>query len=191
MHSTDISPEPAALLVEYADLFVTSLPPGPASPVLDLACGDGRNGIFLALKGLSVICCDRSQESIEAALALAAKNGTTITPWLVDLELPAQKPLPPDTYGGILVFRYLYRPLIPSIRRALRGSGILVYETFTVEQRRYGKPQNPDFLLRPGELHDWFGDWQVIHYFEGIMESPPRAIAQIVCRKPPRDLVPE
>ncbi len=45
-------------------------------------------------------------------------------------------------------------------------------------------PHNPDFLLKPGELSGWFKDWQVIHYFEGLLENPQRAMAQIVCRKP-------
>ena len=184
MTSRDLLPEPASLLVEYADLFTSSPLSGP---ILDLACGDGRNGVMLAAKGLSVICCDRSRESLDVARELAAKSGATIIPWLADLEIPAQNPLPPDTYGGILVFRSLHRPLIPSIRKALRGNGILLYETVTTGQPRYGKPHNPDFLLKPGELKEWFEDWQTIHYFEGVKKSPPRAIAQIVCRKPSSD----
>jgi SAM-dependent methyltransferase len=181
MPAADLFPEPASLLVEFADLFVTSPLNGP---ILDLACGDGRNGVLLAVEGLSVVCCDRSQESLEAAQELAGKYGAVITPWLVDLESPASDPLPPDTYAGILVFRYLHRPLIPSIRKALRGGGILIYETFTTRQPEYGKPHNPDFLLKPGELKEWFKDWQIIHYFEGIKDNPLRAVAQIVCRKP-------
>lgn len=181
MPAADLLPEPASLLVEYSDLFVTSPLQGP---ILDVACGDGRNGVLLAIKGLSVICCDRSRESLEAAQELARKHGAVITPWLLDLESPASDPLPPGTYAGILVFRYLHRPLIPSIRKALRAGGILMYETFTAEQPRYGKPHNPDFLLKPGELKEWFGDWQVIHHFEGVKENPLRAVAQIVCRKP-------
>jgi hypothetical protein len=69
------------------------------------------------------------------------------------------------------------------MRKALRRGGILIYETFTVEQPKFGKPHNPDFLLRPGELYEWFGDWETIHAFEGIKDNPRRAVAQIVCRK--------
>jgi hypothetical protein len=61
---------------------------------------------------------------------------------------------------------------------------LLIYETFTVEQRKFGKPRNPDFLLNPGELLKLFKDWEVIHFFEGIKENPRRAVAQLVCRKP-------
>jgi tellurite methyltransferase len=101
----------------------------------------------------------------------------------VDLEREGIDPLPQDSYGGILVFRYLHRPLIPSIRKALGKGGILIYETFTVEQPKFAKPHNPDFLLKPGELHHWFEDWDIIHAFEGIKDDPKRAVAQIVCRK--------
>ena len=59
-----------------------------------------------------------------------------------------------------------------------------MYETFTVEQPRFGKPRNPDFLLKKGELRGWFEDWEVIDFFEGIREGPERAVGQIVCRKP-------
>ena len=102
----------------------------------------------------------------------------------VYLEREDVNPLPEDSYGAVLVFRYLHRPLIPFIKKALRNSGLLLYETFTVEQRRFGKPQDPGFLLRPGELLKMFEHWEIVHYFEGIMENPTRAVAQLVCRKP-------
>jgi hypothetical protein len=73
---------------------------------------------------------------------------------------------------------------MPAIRNALRKKGILIYETFTVDQVRYGKPTNPDYLLRHGELKQWFADWEILHYAEVIQSDPERAMAQIVCRKP-------
>ncbi|MGD8435378.1 MAG: hypothetical protein PVI73_14765, partial [Syntrophobacterales bacterium] len=107
-----------------------------------------------------------------------------ITVWRVDLESEGVNPLPEHAYGAILVFRYLHRPLIPCIKKALRNGGLLLYETFTVEQPRFGKPRNPDYLLELGELRQMFADWEVIHYFEGVRENPTRAVAQMVCRKP-------
>jgi hypothetical protein len=82
-----------------------------------------------------------------------------------------------------VVFRYLHRPLIPDIKKAVKQGGIVVYETYTVNQTQFGRPRNPAFLLKPGELRDWFSEWEIIHYFEGLQEDPPRAVAQIVCRK--------
>jgi tellurite methyltransferase len=172
--------KPAELLLEYISLFTDETLPGP---ILDMASGDGHNGIFLAQRHLPVICCDKSRDTLDRARRLAAEYGVTITLWQVDLEREGIDPLPQESYGGILVFRYLHRPLIPSIRKALRKGGILIYETFTVEQPKFGKPHNPDFLLKPGELHQWFEDWNIIHAFEGIKDDPKRGVAQIVCRK--------
>jgi tellurite methyltransferase len=172
---------PSALLRDYFYLFEGKDSPGP---VLDLACGDCQNGIFAALCGLEVVCCDGAGERLAEAGRIAGEYGVHITTWEADLEIPGGNPLPEGRYGAILVFRYLHRPLIPSIRKALRPGGLLFYETFTAAQPRFGKPHNPEFLLQEGELLKWFEDWEVIHYFEGIKEDPPRAIAQIVCRKP-------
>lgn len=174
---------PAALLVEFSRLFAPGSLPGP---ILDLACGDCRNGIFLARRNLPVVCCDKSQESLERAREAARESGVTVRIRRVDLEMEGSNPLEQDYYGAILVFRYLHRPLFPSIRSALREGGILVYETYTTLQPMFGKPHNPAFLLEPGELFDAFKDWEIIHYFEGIKESPRRAVARIICRKPLR-----
>ena len=173
--------KPAQLLVEHVDLFLQKTLPGP---VLDLACGNGENGIFLAQRGCQVTCCDISPESLVQAEKLAEANNARVEIWQVDLEIDGPNPLPGGSYGAILVFRYLHRPLLECIKKALKNGGLLVYETFTVEQPKFGKPRNPDFLLNPGELLQKFEDWEVIHYFEGIRENPTRAVAQIVCRKP-------
>lgn len=181
MNSSQSRIEPAQLLVDHLSLFLVKPMPGP---VLDLACGDGRNGIFLAREQLEVICCDRSLRALEQAKKLATECGANIEVRQVDLEREGVNPLAEDYYGAILVFRYLHRPLIPCIKKGLRNGGLLIYETFTAEQPRFGKPHNPNFLLAPGELHEMFGDWEVHHYFEGIRENPTRAVAEIVCRKP-------
>lgn len=174
-------PEAASLLIEYRDLFLGG---DLAGPVLDLACGDGRNGIYLARLGIQVILCDRAQEGLDKARDLAMQWSAKVGIWQVDLELPGVNPLPEDAYGGMLVFRYLHRPLIPCIGKALKEGGVLLYETYTEEQRQYGKPRSPGYLLKRGELRSWFRDWDILHYFEGIKEAPRRAVAQIVCRKP-------
>jgi len=176
----DFRVKPAELLISYVSLFIEGTINGP---ILDLACGDGHNGIFLAKKSLEVICCDVSEKALKRAKQLAAGNGVDIKVWRVDLEKKETNPLSEDFYGGVVIFRYLYRPLISCIKKALKKKGVLIYETYTVRQPQFGKPHNPDFLLEPEELRDWFIDWEIIHYFEGIKENPKRAIAQIVCRK--------
>ncbi len=181
MTSDDLFIRPAELLVEQWSLFKEK---GMDGPILDLACGDGHNGVFLAIKGLPVICCDISEEALSRARTLAEEHRVEVEFWRVDLELEETNPLPQEFFRGIVVFRYLHRPLIPHIKKALRKGGILIYETFTIQQPEFGKPRNPDFLLKLGELEDWFRDWEIIFHFEGLKEEPKRAVAQLVCKKP-------
>jgi len=174
-------PTPAQLLLDYQDLFS---PEGRADPVIDLACGEGHNGIFLARKGCRVVLADQSEERLQKAAELASAAGVSVTLWGVDLEEEGVNPLEGRRYSGILVFRYLHRPLFPCIIKALVPGGILLYETYTLEQALIGKPRSPNHLLRPGELKKWLGDWDVLHYHEGTLMNPKRAMAGIVCRKP-------
>jgi SAM-dependent methyltransferase len=173
--------EPADLLRDYWHCFESA---APAGPILDLACGDGHNGIFLAERGFSVICCDVSPAALDRVRQTAERYGVEIEISHRDLEAAGPDPLPVDFYRGIVVFRYLHRPLIPSLKKSLKAQGVLIYETYTIEQPKFGKPRNPDYLLKPGELISWFRGWHIIHYFEGVRHSPNRAVEQIVCQKP-------
>lgn len=176
-----IPPEADSLLRDHISLFTDDL---KDLPILDLACGDGHNGLFLASRGFSVILADRSEEALKQAGDTAAALGLTVTLKQIDLEKENSDPFENDVFSAVLVFRYLHRPLIPVIKRSIRKGGLLMYETFTTEQAQFGKPKNPDHLLKPGELRSWFQDWEVFHSFEGITENPKKAIAQLVCRKP-------
>jgi tellurite methyltransferase len=172
--------KPASLLADYWPLFQKA---GRLGPVIDLACGQGRNGLFLAAKDIPVVLIDRSDVRLAEARHLARQSGVEVDIRRLDLEKAGADPLEGLGAGGVMVFRYLHRPLIPAIRRAIRAGGILMYETFTQDQRRFGKPRNPDHLLKPQELKGWFQDWQILYYFEGFKKKPPRAVAQIVCCK--------
>lgn len=172
--------EPASLLARYWPLFQKAAGLGQ---VIDLACGRGRNGLFLASKGIPVVLIDRSEMRLIQARRLARQAGVGADIRRLDLEQAGRNPLEGFAAGGMLVFRYLYRPLIPAMRKCIRSGGILMYETFTHDQQRFGKPRNPDHLLRPEELKSWFRDWRILHYFEGLKADPPRFVAQIVCRK--------
>ena len=171
---------PNPLLVRFGPLLTDEKLEGP---VLDLACGRGENGLYLAGLDLPVILADRSRESLKTARRSAEERGLEARFWEVDLE-SGENPLEEEHYRAITVFRYLHRPLIPHIRSGIRPEGICIYETFTSEQPKYGHPRNPEYLLEAGELADCFRGWEVIHYFEGLLEDPRRAMAQIVCRKP-------
>lgn len=172
---------PDQLLERYSYLLLN---PGPPGPVIDLACGDCHNGIYLAKYNLPVWCCDLSTQALEQTVVRAEREGAVVRIWQKDLEMDGIGPLPENFFGGVLVFRYLHRPLMVNIRNALKENGILIYETYTQAQARFGKPCNPNHLLEGGELYSYFNDWHIFHYFEGMEDNPPRAIAQLVCRKP-------
>jgi hypothetical protein len=102
----------------------------------------------------------------------------------VDFEAADSDPLQGKCFNAVLVFNYLHRPLMPSIRQVINPGGLIFYETFTVNQRQFGRPSNPDFLLQPQELRSYFEDWEVMHYFEGEKQEPARAVASIIARRP-------
>jgi SAM-dependent methyltransferase len=163
------------------------------APVLDLACGTGRNGLFLLASDIPVVFADRDSQSLEQIKQHLSdqpceRQQALARLWQVDLEIPHTHPLDAETFGAILVFRYLHRPLLAGIKDAVIPGGLVIYETFTVEQAAIGRPRNPDFLLRPGELRDCFREWDILHDFEGIEHDPasgqPRAIARLVAEKP-------
>ena len=174
--------------------FFTDLARSAAlGPILDLACGRGRNGLYLAEHRLPVVFADDDEGAlaeVRAALSRLTRGEEQATAhcWSIDLEADNNDPLAGRRFGGIMAFRYLHRPLMPAIRQSLLPGGILLYETFTVDQPAFGRPKNPDYLLRHGELQAYFGDWNILHYFEGVRGKPEtgdqQAIAQIVAQKP-------
>ncbi|CAA0090982.1 Uncharacterised protein [Halioglobus japonicus] len=164
-----------------------------AVPALDLACGAGRNGLYLLANDIPVVFADRDSDSLEKIrqqLATQFHSGQRDRAqlWEVDLEIPGSHPLEARAFGAITVFRYLHRPLLEGIKNAVVPGGLVIYETFTLAQAEIGRPRNPDFLLRPGELRGCFSQWEILHDFEGIerdsSSGQPRAIAQVVAQKP-------
>ncbi|MDZ4247272.1 MAG: class I SAM-dependent methyltransferase, partial [Dehalococcoidia bacterium] len=130
------------------------MPPGR---ILDIAMGRGRDALYLAKKGFSVEGVDISAEAVGEAVERSLRAGFPIKGTVADLE--KGYPIQPETYEVIICFHYLQRSLFPEIKSGLKKGGVVVYETFTLEQRRFGKPRNPDFLLRKGELREVFGDF--------------------------------
>jgi SAM-dependent methyltransferase len=175
----------AELLQQY---LVEVLALADQGEVLDLACGNGHNGLKLAAQGARLVFADRDSAMLQGLEQRAQPWAANTRIWQVDLEEPAATPLAGQQFAAILVFRYLHRPLIPAIREALIPGGLLVYETFTTVNRQFGRPNRAEFLLEPDELRGWFADWEIVHYQE-LVESAPveRAVAQLVVRKPSVD----
>ena len=91
-------------------------------------------------------------------------------------------PLAGLQFDGVIVTNYLHRPLFPRILDALSPTGLLVYETFAAGNERFGKPSNPDFLLRPGELLDVaHGRLHVVAYEDLEVTTPKPARIQRIC----------
>jgi len=142
--------------------------------------GRGENAIYLARMGFEVEGVDVSAEAVHNALEAAQRAGVTLKAEITDLE--RKYVIKEDTYDVIICFRYLQRSLIPQIKDGLRNGGMIVYETFTVDQIQFGKPKNPDYLLKPNELLDMFRDFRCLFYQEGIVDNR-KAVARIIAEK--------
>lgn len=171
MHTNNSTP--SEFLIENLHLL-------PKGKVLDIAMGGGRNSVYLAQKGFDVEGIDNSQDAISMTKALAKEKGVRIAARLIDLEKDPF--IKANTYDVIICFNYLQRSLFPFIRQGLRQGGIIVYETYIVDQAQFGKPKSPDHLLNHNELLYLFKDFRVLRYHEGIM-GEEKAVAGIVAQK--------
>ena len=136
-------------------------------PVLDVASGGGRHARVFAARGLEVVAVDRDAQNIPGVRFVQA-----------DLEGGRPWPFAGQRFGAIVVTNYLHRPLLPVIAGALAEGGVLIYETFMAGNERYGKPSNPNFLLRPGELLQAFGALTVVAFEQG---DTGKALVQRIC----------
>ncbi|HKQ60649.1 MAG TPA: rhodanese-like domain-containing protein [Candidatus Polarisedimenticolaceae bacterium] len=171
---------PSSWLVENFDL----LPKGLA---LDVAMGEGRNAIYLATRGFDVDGVDSNAQAVARARAAARKLGAPIRAIVGNVE-DGTHIIPIESYQVILVFNYLHRPLFKDVQDGVVPGGVVVYQTYTQEQARFGRPRDPRHLLRPGELREVFREWEILRYREVVghprLGEPPRAVAGIVVRKP-------
>ena len=180
--------EPAEILRECVPL----LPQGSA---LDLACGTGRNALFLAALGQRVTAVDFSSVALEVLIRRAKAAGHTVlqssavtthqalrgTIQVVRADLE-QLTLPTNSFDLILCFQYLQRSLLPAMGTALRPGGVLLLETYTRAQQGFsGGPRNPEYLLAPGELRGAFPSLHVVFYRE---LQAGKGIATLLAQRP-------
>lgn len=154
------------------------LPPGGRA--LDVACGSGRHAVWLAGQGFRVQAVDRSATAIAALSAHPWAAAGRIEARVRDLET-GRRVIAADAFEVVVVTHYLHRPLLPQLVAALRPGGVLVYETFTTAQAARGKPTNPDFLLRPGELSTLVRPLTILAEREGDFDG--RMVASVVARR--------
>jgi SAM-dependent methyltransferase len=163
---------PSSWVARHANLI-----PKPG-PVLDLAAGGGRHTRYFKDLGYAVVAVDRDVSSLDAA---------QIEVIAADLEGGAPWPLGGRRFAGIVVTNYLHRPLFPKIAAALQPGGVLIYETFGIGNEKFGRPSNPDFLLRPAELLAFAEAESLVvrAYACGAVSEPKPAVLQrIVAARP-------
>ena len=153
--------EPSAWVRRWAALVARG-------PVLDLASGAGRHARFFAARGLSVIAVDRDPQPMPEGITFVKANLEDGNPW----------PFEGQRFGGIVVTNYLHRPLLPVLAQSLAEEGVLIYETFMAGNEKFGKPSNPKFLLRPGELLQAFAGLTVAAFEQGTTD---KAVVQRIC----------
>ena len=139
--------------------------------VLDVACGAGRHARLFAERGLEVFAVDRDDQVLPASIHFVKANLEDGSPW----------PFPGKRFAAIVVTNYLHRPLFPRLVESLDEGGVLIYETFMRGNERYGRPSNPDFLLRPGELIEAFATLSAVAFEQGTLELPRKAVVQRIC----------
>jgi len=153
-----------------SDWVVRWAPSVTRGPVLDVASGAGRHARFFAARGLEVVAVDRERQEIPGVRFVHAdlENGT---PW----------PFAGQRFGAIVVTNYLHRPLFRTIADSLSEGGVLIYETFMIGNERFGRPSNPDFLLRKDELVAAFSSLKVLAFEQGEVARPKPAMTQRIC----------
>jgi len=158
-HGSAAAVRPAAsFLVQHAHL----MPPGRT---LDLAAGSGRNAAFLAARGHHVIAVDVAR----GALARIRAADARIACVQMDLDAPGVRPASVD---AVVVVSFLDRRLFPEVPRWLRPGGILLWDTFLIDQREIGHPRNPSYLLGRGELAERLaGEFRVLAAREGAVDE--------------------
>jgi tellurite methyltransferase len=164
--------EPIPFLKNHVDL----LPKGTA---LDLAMGEGRNGVFLATEGFQVTGVDISEAGFKKAQTLAAEKGVMLTTVVADLE---QYTIPPNAFDVIICTYYLQRDLFPKIVKALKPGGMVLIETYLVDHLQYRPKFNRAFLLERNELLTLLPGLRVLRYQE--VDTGEAAFASLLAQKP-------
>ena len=157
-------PPPDPFLREALPL-VRGFPKG-SGVAADIAAGSGRHSMELASWGFRTLAIDYSEEGLRTCERYAKAAGLTVETLCVDLE-DADLELGEERFDVLAVFNFLHRPLIPSLRRATRRGGFVIYKTFTVRQLALGTgPRNPKYLLAENELPELFSGFRQIVYRE-------------------------
>lgn len=151
---------------EAASFLKQHLSGKPRGKALDIACGYGRNALYLADKGYQVEGFDQDELAVRFCNEKAKDLNLPFTAKTCDLEQDI--PFSENKYMLASCFYYLDRNIIPQIKKALKISGMMIYETFLIDQhKRYGKPSRTEFCWEHNELLNNFLDFRILYYYEG------------------------
>jgi len=176
MPSFDRPAQPESDISPWFRRFSQLMPPG--GEVLDVAAGYGRHTRWALSLGCAVVAVDIDTGGLTD---LAGRPGAEVL--AADLEQDTW-PLRDRRFDVILISNYLHRPHFRRMPGMLRDGGVLMVDTFAAGNQQYGRPRNPDFLLRPGELLDAFAtSLEVVAYEHGIEYRPRPAVRQRICAR--------
>ena len=165
--------KPSSLLVEYLPLL-------PSGKALDIAMGKGRNALYLAERGFDVEGVDIDEAAVGLCRENAEQKGLKMQVLATDLTTYN---IIEENYNVILCFHYLQRDLIPMMKAGLKKGGIILYETFLIDQHlRWGTPRHKEYCFLRNELLDFFKDFRVMYYKEGFV-TKEKALASLVAQK--------
>jgi len=159
--------------------FSRELEPGSA---LDLACGPGRNSLYLAAQSWKVTAVDGSPLAIEILRERARERKLEIESAVADLERD-EYDIEPGAHDLICDCYYLQRSLIRKMKLGVRPGGIIVAIVHLAEA---DQPQGTPTRTRPGELRGFFEGWKILHAYEGKSREVchQRPVAELVAQKP-------
>ncbi|QPJ63967.1 MAG: class I SAM-dependent methyltransferase [Candidatus Nitrohelix vancouverensis] len=150
----------------------------PKGKTLDIAMGEGRNGVFLATQGFDVTGVDISDVGLEKARQLAEANGVTIQTKVMDLE---NDPLEKNAYDLVVCTYYLQRDLFAQMKEAVRPGGMVLVETYNMDYLNYAR-FNKNYLLETNELLEVFKDFKIIRY--EAYDDGKEAYSAIIAQRP-------
>jgi tellurite methyltransferase len=156
---------PTALLAEW-------LPRIPRGRALDVACGAGRNALYLAANGFSVAALDISRVGLDRGRSAAAERGLDVEWLCADLDGDLATALPAGPFDLVVWVRYVHRTLMPHLIARLAAGGTLVCEQHLKTGQPVVGPTSAEFRLEPGELHRSAQTLHIQHEYEGLAVDP-------------------
>ncbi|NIP13382.1 MAG: methyltransferase domain-containing protein [Pseudomonadales bacterium] len=155
----------------------------PAGDALDIACGAGRNALYMAERGFRVDAVDVSAEALARAASAAAEAGLEVN-WIqcdLDTGLPVAGP-----FDLIVMIRYVNEPLLRSLPSMLRPGGVLIVENHLTTEEAVIGPRDPRYRVMPGALPAAVPDLEVLEATDSVVDDPDGrkvGLARLVARK--------